>query len=67
MITTTTKQIDGRDFTVTVSDTYLIRKMGTNETYSEAWDLPNAGFSYEETDQLKKTEEDFNNLNIGGN
>ena len=28
MITTTTKQIDGRDFTVTVSDTYLIRKVG---------------------------------------
>ena len=63
MITTTTKQIDGRDFTVTVSDTYLIRKVGTNEVYSEAWDLPNSGLTYEETDQLK----DIDNLNIGGN
>lgn len=63
MITTTTKQIDGRDFTVTVSDTYLIRKVGTNEVYSEAWDLPDSGFAYEETDQLK----DIDNLNIGGN
>ena len=63
MITTTTKKIDGRDFTVTVSDTYLIRKVGTNEVYSEAWDLPDGGFTYEETDQLK----DIDNLNIGGN
>ena len=63
MITTTTKQIDGRDFTVTVSDTYLIRKVGTNEVYSEAWDLPDSGFTYEETDQLKA----IDNLNIGGN
>ena len=53
MITTTTKKIDGRDFTVTVSDTYLIRKVGTNEVYSEAWDLPDSGFAYEETDQFK--------------
>ena len=53
MITTTTKQIDGRDFTVTVSDTYLIRKVGTNEVYSEAWDLPDSGFTYEETDQIQ--------------
>ena len=57
MITTTTKQIDGRDFTVTVSDTYLIRKVGTNEVYSEAWDLPDNGFTYEETNELKPTEE----------
>ena len=63
MITTTTKQIDGRDFTVTVSDTYLIRKVGTNEVYSEAWDLSDSGFTYEETDQVK----DIDNLNIGGN
>ena len=63
MITTTTKKIDGRDFTVTVSDTYLIRKVGTNEVYSEAWDLPDSGFAYEETDRLK----DIYNLNIGGN
>ena len=63
MITTTTKKIDGRDFTVTVSDTYLIRKVGTNEVYSEAWDLPDSRFTYEETDQLK----DIDNLNIGGN
>ena len=56
MITTTTKKIDGRDFTVTVSDTYLIRKVGTNEVYSEAWDLPDSGFEYEETDQVNYPE-----------
>ena len=67
MITTTTKQIDGRDFTVTVSDTYLIRKVCTNEVYSEAWDLPDSGFAYEETDQIKETEEDIVNLNLVGN
>ena len=57
MITTTTKQIDGCDFTVTASDTYLIRKAGINEVYSEAWDLPDSGFAYEETNELKPTEE----------
>ena len=67
MITTTTKKIDCRDFTITVSDTYLIRKVGTNEVYSEAWDLPNSGFTYEETDQIKETEEDIVNLNLVGN
>ena len=39
------------------------KKVGTNEVYSEAWDLPDSGFAYEETDQLK----DIDNLNIGGN
>lgn len=32
------------------SDTYKIRKVGTDEIYSEAVDLPDTGFSYIETD-----------------
>lgn len=32
------------------SDTFLIRKIGTDEVYSEAVDLPDTGFSYIETD-----------------
>ncbi len=32
------------------SDTYLIRKIGTDEIYLDAMDLPDAGFEYEETD-----------------
>ena len=31
--------------------------VGTNEVYSEAWDLPDSGFTYEETNELKPTEE----------
>lgn len=32
------------------SDTHLIRKIGTDEVYSEAVDLPDTGYEYEETD-----------------
>ncbi len=49
MISTETVTIDGREFTHTYSDTYLIRKVGTDEIYTDAMDvLP---YEYEETDQ----------------
>lgn len=43
-------EIDGREFKKTYSsENFLIRKIGTNEIYEEAIDLPNAVFEYEET------------------
>ena len=44
--------INGRQFRKTVSDTYLIRKVGTDEVYSEAYDLPEKDYEYEETEEL---------------
>ena len=48
MIIKETVTIDGRVFTHTHSDTYKIRKIGTDEIYTDAIDVLN--FSYEETD-----------------
>ena len=56
MITTEIKTIGIRQFRVTASDTYLIRKIGTQEIYSEAWDLIDSSFEYEETEQPKEAE-----------
>ena len=52
MITIENIIINGRQFKKTVSDTYLIRKIGTDEIYSEAYDLPEKDYEYEETDEL---------------
>lgn len=52
MITTENVTIGNRQFKKTVSDTYLIRKVGTDEIYSEAYDLPEKDYEYEETDEL---------------
>ena len=52
MITIENVTINGRQFKKTVSDTYLIRKIGTDEIYSEAYDLPEKDYEYEETDEL---------------
>ena len=52
MITTENVTINGRQFKKTVSDTYLIRKVGTDEIYSEAYDLPEKDYEYEETEEL---------------
>ena len=52
MITIENIIINGRQFKKTVSDTYLIRKVGTDEVYSEAYDLPEKDYKYEETDEL---------------
>lgn len=40
--------IDGREFTHTYSDTFKIRKVGTDEIYEDAMDV--LDFQYEETD-----------------
>ena len=52
MITIENIIINGRQFKKTVSDTYLIRKVGTDEVYSEAYDLPEKDYEYEETEEL---------------
>lgn len=48
MIIIETITIDGREFTHTYSDTYIIRKVGTDEIYTDAMDV--LDFEYEETD-----------------
>lgn len=59
MITIENIIINGRQFKKTVSDTYLIRKVGTDEVYSEAYDLPEKDYEYEETDELLPKDESF--------
>lgn len=56
MITVENVTINGKQFIKTVSDTYLIRKMGTYEIYSEAYDTPEHYYKYEETEQLLTTQ-----------
>ena len=55
MIIVENVKIGNRQFKKTVSDTYLIRKIGTDEIYSEAYDLPEKDYEYEETDEKKFT------------
>lgn len=58
MIQQETVTFNGREFRRTYSDEgYLIRKVGTDEIYSEAVDLPDRNFEYVETDQLIEVEE----------
>ena len=58
MIKQETVTFNGREFRRTYSDEgYLIRKVGTDEIYSEAVDLPDRNFEYVETDQLIEVEE----------
>ena len=52
MITVENVTINDKQFRKTVSDTYLIRKVGTDEIYYEAYDLPEKDYEYEETDEL---------------
>lgn len=50
---------DGVNLYRTYSDVNLfIRKLGTDEIYSEAVDVENSGFEYEETDVEIETPED---------
>lgn len=49
---------DGVNLYKTYSDEdYMIHKIGTEETYSEAIDVENAPFEYEETEEKIETEE----------
>ena len=55
MIIKETITIDGRGFTHTYSDTYKIRKIGTDEIYTDAMDVPD--YQYEETDMPIEVQE----------
>ena len=56
-----TTRKDGVNLYKTYSDANkYIRKVGTDEVYSEAIDVENSGYTYEETD--KEIEETFPNL-----
>ena len=55
MITTKKINIDGREFTHTTSDTFKIRKVGTDEIYTDAMDIN--PHEYEETDILLEDED----------
>ena len=45
-------KINNKDFIKHYSDeNYYIRKIGTEEIYGEAIDLPDMGYEYEETDE----------------
>ena len=45
-------KINDKDFIKHYSDeNYYIRKIGTEEIYEEAIDLPEMGYEYEETDE----------------
>lgn len=50
MITTEKVQLNGKEFTLTKSDAgFMVRKVGTNEVYSEAYDV--LDYQYEETNE----------------
>ena len=49
MISSEVFEIDGQTFRHTKSDTYMIHKAGTNETYNDAIDLLESNFQYQET------------------
>lgn len=57
MIKKETITINNKKFVKTYSDTYMIHKIGTDEIYIEAVDLPTSKFEYEETDELLPKEE----------
>lgn len=58
MIKQETIILNGRELTKTYSDSgYKIRKVGTDEIYSEALDIPNR-YEYEETTELVEVRED---------
>ena len=57
MIETETIELNGKQFKRTYSDTYKIKKIGTEEVYDEAVDVLSANYEYEETDQTLSQEE----------
>lgn len=61
MIIIETITLNNRQFIKTYSNEgYYIQKVGTEEIYSEAIDIPTANYEYIETDQ--KIEEDSENM-----
>lgn len=52
MVITETVTLNDREFVHNYSDKkFYIQKVGTTEIYSEAYDLPEKGYKYEETEE----------------
>lgn len=52
MVKTENITINGKEFKKTYSDVeYYIQKVGTQEVYAEAIDIPSANYEYEETNK----------------
>ena len=61
MIETEMIELNNRDFKKTYSDeNFYIQKVGTEEIYSEAIDIPTANYEYVETN--KKIEDNSENM-----
>ena len=61
MIVTEMIELNNRDFKKTYSDeNFYIQKVGTEEIYSEAIDIPTANYEYVETN--KKIEDNAENM-----
>ena len=61
MIVTEMIELNNRDFKKTYSDeNFYIQKVGTEEIYSEAIDIPTANYEYVETN--KKIEDNSENM-----
>lgn len=61
MIITETVEINNKEFIHNYSDeNFYIRKIGTEEIYSDAYDLLEMGHTYEETEE--KIEENNNDI-----
>lgn len=59
MIITENVIINNKEFVHNFSDEkFYIKKEGTEEIYEEAYDLPNMGYIYIETDKKIETEDD---------
>ena len=58
MIITETREVNGKEFLYNYSDEeYYIKKVGTDEIYESAYDLPDKNYTYEETEDKIETEE----------
>lgn len=63
MVKTESIKINNSDFKRTFSDAgFKIRKVGTDEIYDEAVDLPDKNFIYEETSELIQTVQEEENV-----
>lgn len=61
MVITETVTLNNKEFVHNYSDEkFYIRKVGTNEVYSEAYDLPEKGYKYEETQEKIEDESSIN-------
>ena len=61
MITQEVVTVDGRELVYTYSDTYMIENE-KGEVFYDAYDVPNSGHTYSETDHLKEDEATYQEI-----